>query len=210
MTQPILRDPGVDRQRARPRYPAYGLVAVVIALLAVVAAPFAAASARADGGQSSEEGYVMVLQALSYLVNDTGPNGTAQAIAMVDDALAAEDQDGVDVAVLQDAKVALQEGRVDAGKALLEESITEALASLEPAVGEESGTTEVLPPLPPKTALSGLDWFFLVLSVVAAAVGVFLAVLFRPTESLRELSQDIADAKAAHRDGVHATRGEAS
>ncbi len=140
----------------------------------------------------------MVLQALSFLVNEPGPNGTAQAGAMVEDALAAEDQDGVDVAALEQAQTALEAGDADQAQQLLQDSIAEAIAELEPAVGDETGTTQMLPPLPPQNGLSPTDWLFLALSVLAAAAGIALAVLFRPKESLRELSATIA-AEAARR-----------
>ncbi|MFA4840937.1 MAG: hypothetical protein WC580_04435 [Agrococcus sp.] len=165
--------------------------ALLIAVLASLGSPFAASPASADGGQSAEEGYVMVLQALSFLVNDEGPGGSAQAAAMVEDALAAEDQDGVDVAALEQARTALEDGDTDQARTLLQGSIAEAVAELEPAVGEETGTTQMLPPLTSQGALSLTDWVFLGLSVLVAAAGVALAVLFRPSESLRELRETI-------------------
>jgi hypothetical protein len=161
-----------------------------------------ASPARADGGQSVDEGYVMVLQALSFLVNDPGPDGTAQALAMVDDALSAEDQDGVDVQTLERAAISLEAGQAEEARTLLQESIAEAVAALEPAIGEESGTTVMLAPLPPRGALSVTDWFFLVLSVIVAAVGIALAVIFRPHESLRELRREITAAKGTRGDAA--------
>lgn len=197
------------RRRDHPRKRAVSrMSAAVIAVLAIIGGPLAAAPAWADGGQSTEEGYVMVLQAVSYLVNSPG-GGTVEAIAMVDDALAAADQDGVDVAVLREGRTALEEGRIDEGRALLEKSIIEAVTDLPPATGEESGTTQVLPPFSPEQGLSLTDWVFLGLSALVAAIGIFLAVLFRPTESLRELSRDIASAKAAHRAAARPTSKEA-
>ncbi len=165
--------------------------ALLIAVLAALGSPFAASPASADPGQSAEEGYVMVLQALGFLVNDEGPNGSAQAGAMVEDALAAEDQDGVDVATLEQARTALEDGDTEQARTLLQDSIAEAVAELEPAVGEETGTTQMLPPLTSQGALSSTDWVFLGLSVLVAAAGIALAVLLRPRESLRELHETI-------------------
>lgn len=165
--------------------------ALLVAILAALGSTFAASPASADGGQSAEEGYVMVLQALSFLVNDTGPDGSAQAGAMVEDALAAEDQDGVDVTTLEQARTALEDGDTEQARTLLQDSIAEAVAGLEPAVGEETGTTEMLPPLTSQDALSVTDWVFLALSALVATAGIALAVLFRPTESLRELRETI-------------------
>lgn len=188
----------VDGNRTRDRVRTR-LIGLLIIVLSAIGSPLAASPALADGGQSSDEGYVMVLQALSFLVNDAGPSGEAQALAMVEDALAAEDQDGVDVATLERAREALEAGSADEAKPLLQDSIGEAIAELQPAVGEETGTTQMLPPLPPQTALSGTDWVFLALSVIATAVGIWLAVLFRPAESLRELSRTIAVETARRR-----------
>ena len=63
--------------------------------------------AWAHGGESAAEGYVMVQQALSYLVNDPSPAGTKNALMKVDEALVAKDQDGVAVAEVRQAKTAL-------------------------------------------------------------------------------------------------------
>lgn len=171
------------------------MAAAAIGTLMVLGSLTIASPARADGGQSADEGYVMVLQALSFLVNDPGPDGTAQALAMVGDALEAEDQDGVDVLMLEQAAASLRAGSTEEAQTLLQGSISEAVDSLEPAVGDETGTTVMLAPLPPRGALSVTDWVFLGLSVLAAAVGIVLAVLFRPTESLRELGHDISAAR---------------
>ena len=46
------------------------------------------------------------------------------------------------------------------------------------------------------------DWFFLVLSVIVAAVGIALAVIFRPHESLRELRREITAAKGTRGDAA--------
>jgi len=185
------------------------LAAAAIAALTVLGSGAIASPAGADGGQSADEGYVMVLEALSFLVNDPGPDGTAEALSMVEDALEAEDQDGVDVSTLERAATALEAGRTEEARMLLQDSIAEAVASLEPAVGEETGTTVMLAPLPPRGALSVTDWVFLSLSVLVAAVGIVLAVIFRPTESLRELSRDIAAARGRRRGSVASNKEEA-
>jgi hypothetical protein len=158
-----------------------------------------AGPAWADGGDPLDEGYVIVQQALSYLVNDASAagttealmNGTTEALMKVDEALAADDQDGVDVAVLREAKTALQAGDTAAGRELLQESITAAVTALAPATGEETGTTIVLGPLSDRAPFSITKWILLASSLVVAAVGVWLATLFRPRESLKELSRDI-------------------
>lgn len=182
----------VRRSGLRPR-----LIALLLAPAALAAlAPGWSTPAWADPGESAEEGYVMVQQALSFLVNDAGPAGVAQAAAMVDDALAAEDQDGVDVPALEDARAALDAGRADDARDLMQSSIEAALAARGPATGEETGTTVVLPPFA-AGPLSPTDWLYLVLSALVAAGGVVLSVLFRPRKGLRELRREMAAARSA-------------
>jgi hypothetical protein len=166
-----------------------GLAVVLLA----VAAP--AQGAWADGGEATDEGYVMVQGALSFLANDPRELGQQQALAMVDDALAAEDQDGVDVAGLQEGKSALEAGQIGDAQRLLQDSISEAVANLEPATGDESGTGVVLPPLASQGAVVGFDWLFLAVSALALLAGGALTYLFRPHETLRELRRDVLAAQ---------------
>jgi len=184
------------------------VLAAAVAVLAIVAGPGAAMPAWAHGDGPEAEGYVFVLQATSFLVNVPGAMGTAEAIEKVEEALANEDQDGIDVAVLEEGMSALEEGDRERGLMLLEESIAEAVASLEPATGEETGTAVVLPELTSQGGLSTTDWIFLGLSALAAAIGAILAIRFRPTENLRELGRTIASAKAATRNASKSTSKE--
>ncbi|MCY0906411.1 hypothetical protein OS914_16180 [Arthrobacter sp. H14-L1] len=137
----------------------------------------------------------MVQQALSYLVNDSSQAGTTQALAKVDEALAAKDQDGVAVADVEQAKTDLMNGDTKSGRALLQGSIAEAVAALKPAVGEETGTTIMVAPFESRGSLTVTDWVFLVLSVLIAIGGTILAVRFRPPEGMRDLRRDILGAE---------------
>ncbi|MES2094856.1 MAG: hypothetical protein V4531_13755 [Actinomycetota bacterium] len=195
---------GVNHRTGRPpkrtglgRLGRLALTSVVAAVMGVF---LVGQPALADGGQSASEGYVIVQQALSYLVNDPGKSGTTEALMKVKEALAAKDQDGVDVSTLEEAGAALKAGDAAAGRTLLQDSITEAVTALKPAIGVQTGTTTMLAPLPPRGALTPVDWILLGLSVIFAAIGVALASMLRPRESLRQLGLDIeaADARLAH------------
>jgi len=173
----------------RVRRFAFSSLVMVFLSVAVFGQP-----AWAHGGDSSAEGYVMVQQALSYLVNDPSPTGTAIALTKVDEVLAAEDQDGVDVAEVLQAKASLTAGDTQSGRDLLQESITAAVAEFKPAVGVETGTSTVMAPFA-QGPLAVTNWVFLILSVLVAIGGIVLAVRFRPHESLRDLRRDILGAE---------------
>jgi hypothetical protein len=151
-----------------------------------------ASAAWAHGGTGTKEGYVIVQQALSYLVNDPNPNMsadaamTSEAMMKIDAALANEDQDGVAVPKVKEAKAALEAGKFEQARTLLQASIAQALAQLKPATGEETGTSLVVPPLS-HPELTGRDWVFLVLSVLLAVIGTVLGFLFRPRLKLANL-----------------------
>jgi len=168
--------------------------ACVLALLggAIIAQP-----ASANGGDANTEGYVLIQQALGHLFHDTGPVGTDEALMKVSELLNAEDQHGVAVDEVRQAKTALEAGKIVEARTLLQGSIAEAVAALKPATGDETGTTIVLGPLPPRGPLTGWDWAFLLLSALAALLGAVLAVLFRPRDSLRELRHTLSLHRAA-------------
>lgn len=163
----------------------------VVVLLSLVLNAAVALPASADGGDLATEGSVMVQQGLSYLVNEPGADGTAQALTKVDDVLAADDQDGVDVGQVQQARTALQAGRPADAQALLQASISEASANAQPATGGESGTTVVMAPVEPPGLSSVLDWVLLVGSLSVGVLGVVLGWRLRPRLSLRELTRQL-------------------
>jgi hypothetical protein len=167
-----------------------GLIGLVIALALSVGW---IAPASAHGGDESMEGYLLVQQALGHLAHDKTDAGVDLAMEKIDDALAAEDQDGVDVAELEAAQAALEAGEVVQAQQQLQESIAEALSALEPAVGEETGTTIVLDPLPGRGSLTAFDWALLVLSFVTLAAGLGLAWIFRPKDTVHDLHERLAD-----------------
>lgn len=181
-----LQLPVHDRRFRIGRTLRQGIVVVSIALLGVFAV---ARPASAHGGDESQEGYLLVQQALGHLAHDTTPTGIDLALEKVDDALAAPDQDGVAVADVTRAKSALEQGSVAQARTLLEGSITAALSELGPATGEDTATTVVPSELLGRTGLTGRDWLFLGGSLVLLLAGVALAFWFRPHDSVRELRQ---------------------
>lgn len=168
--------------------------ALLVAGLLSIGSVLFAAPAGAHGEEGSVEGYTLVQQALGHLAHDSSDEGAMLAMEKIDDVLAAEDQDGVDVAQVDQARAALMTGDVPAGQALLQSSITEALAELTPAVGEETGTTVVLEELPGRADLSENDFLFLAVSVLLLVVGALMAWRFRPADTVRELRTTLADA----------------
>ncbi|WP_310527351.1 hypothetical protein [Nocardioides sp.] len=157
---------------------------LAVGLLGSVVVP-PAAFAHGDG--ETQEGYLLVQQALGHLAHDTSSEGIDLAMEKVDDALSTEDHEGVDIAEVKDAMRALETDQVQRATALLEGSIEEALAEQPTATGYETGTTLVLPAMPGRTGLSDQDLALLVSSLAIAGLGVFLAYRFRPRDSVRDL-----------------------
>lgn len=178
---------------ARNRLSAAVLMACVVALGIVLSA----SPARADEPGETTIAYVLVQQALGHLAHDTTSVSVELAIEKIDDALATSDREGVDVNELQEAKTALDAGRVSQGQALLQHSIAGVVSQLKPAIGEETGTTVVSGELPGRTGLTGTDGSLLVASVVLLLIGAGLAWLFRPRDSIDELRRDLQAAVAS-------------
>ncbi len=170
------------------------VVAVALSAAALIALPSAA---WADSEGETTQGYVLVQQALGYLAHE-GTAGVEMAMDKVKDALATTDQKGVDVALVQEAKGALDQGDVAAAQAELQSSITVAVKGLAPAVGVDTGTTVVPSDLPGRGALSGLDKTFLAISILLVLVGAAIAARFRPADSVRVLRARLAGPAPVH------------
>ena len=167
---------------------AHGARIVAAAFLGLtLAAGFVASPALAHGGDETQEGYLLVQQALGHLAHDTSHEGMDLAMEKVDDALAAEDHDGVSISELTQGKAALEAGDAVQARTLLQDSIKEALSELPPATGNGTGTTIVSPELPGRHGLTGQDWLFLVASAVLVGAGAALAYRFRPHDSVAAL-----------------------
>ncbi|HZJ03241.1 MAG TPA: hypothetical protein VFE20_06120 [Thermoleophilia bacterium] len=151
----------------------------------------AAGPALAHGGEESEEGYALVQQAIGYLTNFSGEAAIEPAAEKVGDALATSDQDGIDVAQLEQAQAALEAGDAEQARSLLQESITEAVAGLPPATGEETGTTVISDELAGNDGLDGTDVGLLLGSIALLGLGVGLSWRFRPDDTVKVLRRRI-------------------
>lgn len=172
-----------DRRLVLTRLHRTGTVSGLVVLVMFALVP----AASADGEGETDVGYVLVQQALGHLAHDTSHEGMALAMEKVEDALATEDQGGVDVATLEEAKSALEAEQVETARTLLQASIKDALDKLPPATGEETGTTVIVPALDTARGLSGSDWAFIGVSLVSLLAGVLLSFRFRPADTVGEL-----------------------
>jgi hypothetical protein len=154
----------------------------------------------ADEPGETTVGYLLVQQALGHLLHDSSEEGVMVAMEKIDDALATDDQEGVDLAQLEQAQAALEAGMVQESQDLLQASIGEALGDVQPAVGEETGTTIVMASLPGRGGLAGGDWVLILASVLLVFVGVALAWLFRPQDNIHELRQSLGAPRPTHAD----------
>jgi hypothetical protein len=160
--------------------------------LLVGAALVTGSPASADEPGETDVGYLLVQQALGHLAHDTSAEGLEVAMEKISDALETDDQEGVDVPTLEQAMAALEAEDVEGARPLLLNSIAEALHNRPPATGMESGTTSVRPELEGRSGLAGEDWGFLAAALVALLLGAWLALRFRPHDSIRDLRTQLA------------------
>lgn len=157
-------------------------------LAAFVLAPVTLATAsQAHGDDESQEGYVLVQQALAHLAHGTGMDAVDAAMEKLHDALDAEDQEDVDVAEVRQGMTALEAGRVDEARTLLDGAIADAFVGRPLATGYQTGTSVVAPTLDGRGPLRGTDWLVLALCASVTGLGVWLSVRFRPHESVSAL-----------------------
>jgi hypothetical protein len=166
------------------------LMAMILMVLGGVASA-APAWAHAGGGET-KEGYVLVQQALGRLAHDPNMTGVDAAQEKIHDTLDTTDQEGVNIAQVKEAKIALDAGKIEEGRALLQKSISEAISKIMPATGEETGTTVVPSEIPGRGSLDGLQWAFLGISVLLLLAGSGLAQRFRPANNIAALRRRLA------------------
>lgn len=171
------------------RIPVRRPVAVLAALLVGVwLATLAVAPALAHGDGDTDQASVLVLQAIGIITNKS--TAMDDIMDKVDDALTAPNKEGVDLAKVQAAKEALDKEDMDQARDLLQQSL-QSSTPVQGAKGEETGTTVVHPGLSMQGRPRGGDWVLLAVSILVLALGLWLAVRFRPAQSVRVLRRQL-------------------
>lgn len=165
-------------------------IRVLVAGVVVVGGLTSATPAWAHAGSGETEvGYILVQQALGHLAHDKTASGMDAAMEKIGDVMATKDQDGVNIAEVEQAKAAMEAGKAVEAQTLLQHSITQALSKLMPATGEETGTKVVSDPLPGRGSLGGGGWAFLAASLLFLVLGAGLAYRFKPADTVGQLRE---------------------
>ena len=185
--------------RRRPGW----LLAIVSGIAAVVLV-VAASPASGHEDEKATKASLLVRQAIALIVNT--PDDTMAIEDKINDAVESDDPEGVDIARVSQAKDALEAGDLHRVRALLEVSIgaqphlTSALpldiretpgtpgaetAGLELATGDDPGGNLANDPLTARRHFDGRTTTVFVLSLLAVALGTWLAVRFRPIRTSR-------------------------
>jgi hypothetical protein len=161
----------------------------VAALVALAVVLVSTAPVFAQGSGESGKAGDLVRQAIAHIVHD--PTNTMAAAEKINDAKNAADTEGVDMDLVAQAGAALERGDVHQARTLLERSIGARphLSGDDPlpigqtrplATGAETGINVVTDPLAPHRGMTGGDWAALAGLVAVGALGVYLALRFRP------------------------------
>lgn len=170
--------------------------AVSVLSLAVPAVAFA------HGDEGEVPARESVLQAIAYVVNT--PSDMDMITDKLTDAKESADQEGVDVAEVDQAMQALEKGDMPRVRLLLEESIGARAdltgldvrhvlqvapggSTVSLATGEQPGTLIVTDELSGRGSWTGTDSALIGIAAAAAAGGMLLGWRFRPTHSIHQL-----------------------
>lgn len=205
----FARAPSTDRQAGdRPRASSAAArfaVAAAVSLLSL-AVPASAFAHGDEGGVPARES---VLQAIAYVVNT--PDDMDMITDKLNDAKESQDQEGVDIAEVDQALQALDKGDMPQVRLLLEQSIgaradlsgldvrhvlqvAPGASTVSLATGEQPGTQIVTDELTGRGALTGGDAALIAIAAVAAAAGALLGWTFRPAHSVHALRRQAAHA----------------
>ena len=173
-------------------------------MVAFVAAMFGALSgvtpAWAHEGEETVAAVDDVRQAIAVIVNKPGDMATIED--KINDALEAEDKEGVNLALVRQAKDALESNDMMKVRDLLESAIgarpdlsgtdVRPILNVPLATGEETGTRVVTDELPGRQGLTRTDVLLLVLAGLVAVAGLALSRRWRPADSMSELRRRAA------------------
>lgn len=160
-----------------------GLMAAATALLAL--------PAQAHAGEKTMKATDLVKQGIAFIVNE--PDHPESALDKMKDAIDSEDQKGVDIDFVKQAQTAEKAGDTHKARALLEASIGAKphisgvdpapigeISVQPPAVGAEAGVGIATDPLQPAAEFSGTNLALLAASLIAIALGAWMAFRMRP------------------------------
>lgn len=164
----------------------------LVVILAWLFALLGAATAWAHGGEETTVGYVLVQQALGHLAHDTSAAGIDLAMEKADDALDTPDNEGVDIAKVQQARAALEANQVARAQELLTQAITAAVAAQPPATGMSTGTRTIEPELAGRPAAADVGWVPAIASLALLLAGAYLTYRYRPADTPAQLRRRLA------------------
>lgn len=182
----------------------------VLLLLATLVL-FRPGAALADE-EETDQASLLVLQSVALIANEAPVDAV---IERIEDALAAPDPSGTDLAAVQRALTLVKKSAADDDPAALQEARQLLVDAVDVrfatgygaipgpkdtsegespyATGADTGTTAVLDELRPARGISdGGDAVLLVLAVLAVAAGLYLAHRWRPHDSIRQLRRATA------------------
>jgi len=165
-----------------------GWAAVLLLVIVVGSVVSQATAAGAHGQGESDESRQLVLQAIAYIVDDSGNHEAI--LDKIKDAQRAKHKEGVALDLVAQAQDLFEATDVHQARSLLERSIG---ARPHRGTGEPAPIREVGPPpkgaeagravpsdtLPGRDGLDGADWAVLAGFLAIGAVGVLLAVRMR-------------------------------
>jgi hypothetical protein len=195
------KPPSIATSRSRLR--TFG-VAARVAILALVLMLAVAPPASAEEPTSTEASE-LVQQSIALIANGASADRVSEQI---EEALAAPDQEGVDLGKVRKALAVVQgpggdvQASINQARQLLEQSVGAKPADgygKQPPIGEvsdeppivtgaETGTTLILNPLRPAPGIrSSGDVVLFALSLASIIIGLVLSRRFRPRDSIRQL-----------------------
>jgi len=175
---------------------------LAILLMTVALAVLPGGVANTHEGEEEVPASDAVRQAIAYIVNT--PDDMDVIVDKVTDAAETDDHEGVDIALVEQAKSALERDDMMSARSLLQRSIgarpdvsgtevhpilqvPKGSATVELATGEQTGTNVIVDTLAGRGDLTGADVVLLGIAAALALAGAFLARRWRPHDTIRAL-----------------------